>query len=183
MESKKDIRKRLLDKRNLITDKEWEEKSRCIYEKVVTHPFFLEADAVYCYVDYRREVGTRSIIKQAWKLGKKVAVPKVNDSEMEFYYIQCLDDLQEGYKGIPEPKPIDLAMDDKVLVIMPGAAFDTKCNRIGYGKGYYDKYLRAHLNYKTIAIAFELQMVDEIPIEPYDICPNMIITEEKNYER
>lgn len=183
MESKKDIRKRVLAKRNLITDKEWEERSRLIYEKVVTHPFFLEADAIYCYVDYRREVGTCAIIEHAWELGKKVAAPKVNGEEMEFHYIQSFEDLQEGFKGIPESKQMHPANDENVLVIIPGAAFDAKCNRIGYGKGYYDKYLHVHSNYKTIAIAFELQMVETIPAEAYDICPDIIITEEKTYER
>ena len=183
MESKKDIRKRVLENRNNITDREWEEKSHCIYEKVVTHPFFLESNAIYCYVDYRREVGTRTIIETAWKLGKKVATPKVNEETMGFYYIQSFDDLHEGFKGILEPREEHLANDEHALVIMPGAGFDDKCNRIGYGKGYYDKYLHTHSNHKTIAIAFELQIVDTIPTETYDICPDIIITEEKIYER
>lgn len=183
MESKKDIRKRVLDQRNLISNREWEEKSHCIYEKVVTHPFFLEADAIYCYVDYRREVGTRAIIEHAWKTGKKVAAPKVNGDWMEFYYMESFADLTEGFKGILEPKHKQLACDENVLVIMPGAAFDAKCNRIGYGKGYYDKFLSTHPHYKTLAIAFELQMVDTIPADAYDVCPNIIITEEKIYEQ
>ena len=183
MESKKDIRKCVLAKRNCISNQEWEEKSRLICEKVVTHPFFLQEDAIYCYIDYRNEVGTRIIVEQAWKSGKKVATPKVLGDEMEFYYIQTYDDLEEGYKGIPEPKKANLAIDDKTLVIMPGAAFDANCNRIGYGKGYYDKYLQAHPNYKTLALAFELQMVEHIPTEEYDICPQILITEENTYER
>ena len=116
MESKKDIRKRVLEKRNCIPDKEWEDKSRLICEKVVTHPFFLQADAIYCYVDYRREVGTADIIEQAWMSGKKVASPKVLGDEMEFYYIQSFEDLSEGYKGIFEPKQTNLAHDENVLV-------------------------------------------------------------------
>ena len=182
MESKRDSRKRVLENRNELTDTEWEKKSHCIYENVVTHPFFLECDAIYCYVDYRHEVGTRTIIEHAWKLGKKIAVPKVNGDEMDFYYIQSFEDLQEGFKGILEPKQTHHADDENVLLIMPGAAFDAKCNRIGYGKGYYDKYLQVHPNVKTIAIAFELQMVETIPVEAYDICPDIIITEEKTYE-
>ena len=183
MESKKDIRKRVLEERNCITDREWEERSRNIYHNVVTHPFFLQADTIYCYVDYRREVGTRQIMEYAWKLNKKVAVPKVNDDEMEFYYIHSFEDLQEGFKGIEEPLDTYPAKDEHALIIMPGAAFDTTCNRIGYGKGYYDKYLHAHPNHKTIAIAFELQMVKHVPADEYDICPEIIITEEKTYER
>ena len=183
MESKKDIRKRVLAKRNCISSEEWEDKSRLICERVVTHPFFLQADAIYCYIDYRREVGTRMVLEEAWKLGKKVAAPKVLGDEMEFYYIQSYADLEEGYKGISEPKKVNLATDDNTLGIMPGAAFDIKCHRIGYGKGYYDKYLQAHPNYKTLALAFELQMVEHIPTEEYDICPQILITEENTYER
>jgi 5-formyltetrahydrofolate cyclo-ligase len=70
-----------------MSPEDWEEKSRIITQKVVSHPFFLCADAIYCYVDYRQEVGTRSIIEHAWKAGKKVAVPKIVDDYMEFYYI------------------------------------------------------------------------------------------------
>ncbi len=184
MESKKDIRKCVLEKRNCISKQEWEEKSRLICEKVVTHPFFLASDVIYCYVDYRNEVRTREIIETAWEQGKKVAVPKVFGDEMEFHYIQSFEDLEKGYKGIPEPWKECLADDaENVLVIMPGAAFDVTCNRIGYGKGYYDKYLHAHPNYKTLALAFELQMVKHIPAEEYDICPDIIITEENTYER
>lgn len=182
MESKKDIRKRLLEKRNCITDIEWEEKSRRIYKNVVTHPFFLEADAIYCYVDYRGEVGTLAIIEKAWEMQKKVAVPKVEGNEMQFYYIQQFSDLQEGYRGILEPKS-DFPADDKnVLVILPGAAFDRKRNRIGYGKGFYDRFLNTHRNYHTIAIGFEFQMVNEIPAEPQDLCPQVLITEEHIYD-
>lgn len=165
-----------------MSAKERKEKSHCISEKVVAHPFFLHADAIYCYANYKSEVETCSIIEQAWILNKKVAVPKVNGNEMEFYYIQSFEELQEGYKGIPEPKPVHFASDENVLVIMPGAAFDSQYNRIGYGKGYYDKYLNNHPYYKTLALAFELQMVKLIPADDYDIRPNIIITEEHTYE-
>lgn len=183
MESKKDIRKRVLAIRQNLTVKEWEEKSLLIYEKVTSHPFFLQADAIYCYIDYRREVATRKMIEHAWKLNKKVAVPKVNEDQMDFYYIHSFEDLQEGFKGILEPEERYPAKDEHVLVLMPGAAYDVMHNRVGYGKGYYDKYLHAHPDYKTIAIAFELQIVEEIPADTFDICPDIIITEEKTYER
>ena len=183
MESKKDIRKRVLTIRQNLTDKEWEEKSHQIYEKVTSHPFFLQADAIYCYVDYRKEVGTNHIIQYAWECGKKVAVPKIIGDEMEFYCIQSFEELEEGYKGIFEPSHAHAAQDDDVLVIMPGSVFDINCNRIGYGKGYYDKYLQTHPNFKKIAIAFELQMLETIPAEAHDISPDIIITEEKTYER
>lgn len=181
MESKKDIRRRVLKERNSITEKKWEEKSHSIFKKVVTHPFFLEADTIYCYVDYQKEVGTREIIQKAWNLGKKVAVPRVEGMEMQFYYIQDFSELQCGYRQILEPVTTVAADGAHGLVIMPGAAFDSKHNRIGYGKGFYDKYLSQHIELKTLAIAFEMQMVEEIPAEPYDFRPEVIITEEQIY--
>lgn len=184
MESKKDIRKCVLEKRNLITAEEWEEKSCLIFEKVVTHPFFLNADAIYCYIDYRNEVGTKDIIRQAWNLGKKVAVPKILNGKMSFYYIKSFGDVMSGYCGILEPQITELAdenTDENVLVIIPGVAFDKGKYRIGYGKGFYDRYLTAHPRHHTLSLAFELQIVEHIPGDVHDICPELIITEEHIY--
>ena len=181
MESKKDIRKRVLTERNLIIKKEWTEKSRQIYEKVITHPLFLNAEELYCYIDFRNEVGTRDIIERAWSLGKKVAVPKVAGDAMEFYYIQSFDELSPGNWGIPEPVLENVACGKNVLVIMPGAVYDAEKHRIGYGRGYYDKYLAQHSDYQTMALAFELQMLENIPADEHDICPQFIVTEERIY--
>lgn len=183
MESKRDIRKRVLAKRNSITEKEWEEKSRRIYEKVVTHPFFLDAEEIYCYVDYKKEVGTKKILETAWSAGKKVAVPKIEDEEMKFFYIQNFEELKEGYCGILEPQAQDLAEGGNVLVIMPGSAFDKNRNRIGYGKAFYDRYLKAHSTYHTLALAFELQFVETILSDVHDIKPEVIVTEDKIYDK
>ena len=181
MESKKDIRKRVLVERNFIKKEEWTEKSLRIYEKVITHPFFRNAEEIYCYIDFRNEVGTKKIIKEAWSLGKKVAVPKVTGSSMEFYCIKSFDELSPGSWGIPEPNPETVACGKNVLVIMPGAVFDANKHRIGYGKGYYDKYLANHFDYQTMALAFELQMLENIPADQHDICPQFIVTEERIY--
>ena len=182
MESKKDIRRHVLEKRNQITEKEWEEKCRRIYEKVTFHPFFLESDIIYCYVDYRNEVGTRSIIQKAWECKKQVAVPRIEEGEMNFYYIHSFDDLSSGYKGILEPITDFPALDEHALVIVPGVAFDKARNRIGYGKGYYDKFMSQHPTYHTIALSFEEQMVESIAAEMHDFCPEIIITEEQIYD-
>lgn len=165
-----------------MTEEEWERKSRIICEKVISHPLFQQAKAIYCYIDYRKEVATRQIIEEAWKLQKKVAVPKVDGDYMDFYYIRDYSDLEEGYKGILEPKDTSVASDNEALVIVPGVAFDHRGNRIGYGKGYYDKYLSSHTDCRTIAVCFELQMSAHIPEEHHDIHPDIIITEEQEYE-
>lgn len=181
MESKRDIRKRVLTKRSNIEEKEWEEKSHRIYEKVVTHPFFLDADEIYCYVDYKKEVGTKKILEAAWELKKKVAVPKIIGEDMEFFYIHDFTELESGYCQILEPTKKELAQGKNVLVVMPGAVFDWKRNRIGYGKGFYDRYLQKNSDYLTMALAFELQMVDRIPADAHDVRPEVIITEEDLY--
>lgn len=181
MESKKDIRKRVLNIRNLLEKEEWEEHSDKIMKAVAAHPFFLKADEIYCYVDFRKEVATKKLIEEAWKLSKKVAVPKIEDGTMNFYYIESMEELTTGYYGILEPKSKKAANGNQVLVIMPGSVFDKERNRIGYGKGYYDRYLAVHPDYHTIAIAFDFQVLDEIPTDAYDIKPEVLITEDKVY--
>ena len=96
METIKDIRARILEKRAHITQEEWEFKSDLILKRLMEHPFFVEAREIYCYMDYRHEVGTRRIIEKAWELHKKTAVPKVQGDDMEFYYVQRFDDLEKG---------------------------------------------------------------------------------------
>lgn len=182
MVSKKDIRKSILQKRGQLTDRQWIIQSTAICKKVLEHPLFIHSDCIYCYVDYKREVGTRVIIESAWKLGKKVAVPVVHGEDMHFGYLSSWDELEEGYKGILEPSYFSPAEDKTPLVIIPGVVFDRQRNRIGYGKGYYDKFLERHPKCKTLAIAFELQLVDEIPAEPFDIRPQVLITEDHVYD-
>ena len=182
MVSKKDIRKSILQNRAQLCDEEWTTKSAEICKKVLQHSWFQESNCIYCYVDYKREVSTRTIIETAWCCGKKVAVPVVHGDEMHFGYLSSWTELREGYKGILEPCQFYLAEDETPLLIVPGAVFDRQRNRIGYGKGYYDKFLERHSKCKTIAIAFELQLVDEIPAEPFDIRPQVLITEDNVYD-
>lgn len=181
MEAKKDIRRCVLEIRNSLTKKEWEEKSLVIYDKLISHPFFLESEEIYCYIDFRNEVGTKKIIETAWDMNKKVAVPKTEEKQMNFYYIHSWEELEEGRWGILEPKNGQLAEGKNVCVVLPGSVFDKNRNRIGYGRGYYDSYLEQHADYKKIAIAFELQILDEIPTEMHDVKPQCIITEETIY--
>lgn len=182
MDQKKDIRKDVLRKRNELSMLEWDENSHKIYEKVVNHPFFLSANTIYCYVDYNREVRTREIIETAWKKQKKVAVPKIEGDDMNFYYINSFSDLSDGYRGILEPENTVEATDEFMLVIMPGVAFDKKNNRLGYGKGFYDRFLQKHKNSHTIALGFEMQIIDSVPTDEHDMRPEFLITEETIYD-
>ena len=162
--------------------KEWSDAGQIIVEKLISHPLFVMADEIYCYADCKGEVYTSDIFITAWKLGKKTAAPRIENGKMEFYYIERFDDLDLGTYGIPEPITNEKASGKNVLVIMPGVAFDANRNRIGFGKGFYDKYLEKHADYRRIALAFSLQMVENIPADTHDIRPEVIITEEQIYE-
>ena len=164
-EKKEQIRKQALAQRSGISENTRREYSRKIAEQLIRHPLFLWAEAIYCYVSYGTEVLTNEIFSAAWQYGKKTAVPKVQGAhDMEFYFIRSMEELAPGCWNILEPtgKPETLAEGKKVLVILPGAAFDKCGNRIGYGKGYYDTYLKKHPEYRRIGLAFSVQCVDAI---------------------
>ena len=156
------------------------EYSRKIAEQVISHPLFLWAEEIYCYVSHGTEVLTNEIFSAAWRCGKKTAVPKVQGAhDMGFYFIRSMKELAPGCWNILEPvgKPETLAEGKKVLVILPGAAFDKYGNRIGYGKGYYDTYLKKHPEYRRIGLAFSTQCVKTIPAESHDVPVEFVVTE------
>ena len=105
METKRNIRKQMLCARDRLTDREWETYSDRITEQVVSHPLFVQAKEIWCYVSMGKEVCTEQILVSAWRAGKRTAVPKVTGKrEMKFYYIESLNDLETGAFGILEPK-------------------------------------------------------------------------------
>ena len=184
METKKLIRKEIFRRRKEASQENLDLWSQQIVEKVLATEFYKNCSTIYTYVAYKREVETKNLILQAWKDGKKVAVPRVEGKVMNFYYITSLDELEKSDMGIPEPKPVNPADDEHALMVMPGVAFDCTMNRIGYGGGFYDRYLEEHTGLKRLAVAFEFQFVEgPLPTEPTDICPEMILTESNTYTR
>ncbi len=181
LETKKVIRETVLKKRRQYPADRRHVFSTCIAEKVMAHPYFMQADTVYCYVDFDGEVETRQIINEALARGKQLYVPRVHGDNMEFYPIKSLTELTKGTFGIPEPPVSEIREDSydslRTLMILPGVAFDVSRNRIGYGRGYYDRYLKKHGGFWTMALAFECQMVEKIPAEETDIRPQSLITE------
>lgn len=190
MVSKKELRKEILARRDALSEKERREKSTRISKGVTEQEEFQKANKVLLFASCKSEVDTMEIFDVARINNKDIYYPKVIGKEMEFYQIHSKEELLEGYRGIYEPesnpnKMFVPQLKDKIFVLMPGAVFDEDGNRIGYGGGYYDKYLQQLENivpreniWKT-AIAFECQMVEKgkIPIEKYDIKPDYVITE------
>lgn len=165
--------------RESMDEAEWRQKTGDITEKVTEHPVFRSAREIYCYMDFRREVGTRGIIEKAWEMGKKVAIPRVEGERMEFYYISSFREVHPGRFGILEPDKGQPAPGREGLVLTPGAVFDRRLHRIGYGGGFYDRYLEEHRGLLTMAVAFEFQVLFHIPQEEHDLCPQILVTEEQ----
>ena len=110
------------------------------------------------------------MLQKALDDGKKVAVPKVYGDEMKFIYLTDLSQVEKGYSGIPEPIADEPVADDPTaLVLMPGLAFDPEGHRIGYGGGFYDKFLAAEPNHPTLALCYEFQVLPKLETEAFDI--------------
>lgn len=183
MEIKKQIRKDFLRKRKQLSLLEWQQRSEIIQKKLIAHPWFLSAENIYCYMDYNNEVGTKKIIEESWYQGKNVWIPKIHGTHMEFYKINDFDSLIPESHGILEPAPLIKAENQDALMILPGVGFDLWGNRLGYGGGYYDRYLERYPHLKKIALGFDLQIHEgKLPSEPTDIRPDYIITETRFIE-
>lgn len=190
MIEKKELRKQILVKRDALTCEEHKEKSHVIAQNVIQHPVFKEADTLLLYASFRSEVDTTELFQAAKILGKKIYYPKVLGAEMEFYRVETEDDFENGCWGILEPKPVEdrryvAEKEEKVCIIMPGAVFDANGNRIGYGRGYYDKFLEEIQSFHVckVGIGFECQRIsiDEFPVEEHDIGLDILITENNVY--
>ena len=183
METKKDIRKKVFAKRRETTQEEVMAMSHIICEKVYALPEFQEASCIYAYADYNKEASTRELIQKAWDMGKRVAVPKTHDGhQMTYFYLTSFDQLQPGNFNVPEPVDCEVASEEDALLIVPGVAFDLNRHRVGYGAGFYDRYLEVHNQHPTVAIAFEFQIVEEAPAEETDIFPTKVVTEKRIIE-
>ena len=183
MEEKKEIRKRIFKARKEHDDAWIQEKSHVITETLTKLPEYRNAERIMAYADYNHEVMTRYIIEEAWKAGKEVAVPKVVGKDMVFYRLTDFSQLEPGYFGIPEPVRGEIVKWEDALMVMPGVAFDPENNRVGYGGGFYDRFLEKHPDITRLAVAFDFQILDLVPTEPTDICPQIIVTQSKVYRR
>ena len=170
MVNKKELRQQIRAQKRAMTEAQIVEKSRILGEKFRACPQYARAKTVYGYLPYNQEVRTVPMLEQALKDGKRVAVPKVYGDEMKFLYLDDLSQVEKGYAGIPEPiADGPVADDDTALVLMPGLAFDPAGHRIGYGGGFYDKFLAAEPNHPTLALCYEFQMLPELHTEEHDI--------------
>lgn len=167
---KKELRRTIRERKRAMTEEEIVSRSEKLGELFAQSEAYKAAKTIYGYLPYNQEVRTVPMLEQALKDGKRVAVPKVYGDEMRFLYLDDLSQVEKGYAGIPEPIADGPVADDPTaLVLMPGLAFDPQGHRIGYGGGFYDKFLAAEPNHPTLALCYEFQMLPELYTEEHDI--------------
>ena len=178
-------------RKNRVAQKNKDELSRTICAKFMALPAFADAKTVMFYVDAGSEVRTRHDLPDALATGKRIVVPYciVETNELELFHLESMDELVEGAYRILEPraelrstpgKRVDVA--DLDLVMVPGTAFDAHGGRMGQGKGYYDRLLtNARADVPLVALAFECQIVEEIPVAAHDVYMDQIVTEANSY--
>ncbi len=175
---KLELRRQIRARKRAMTQAQIEESSGKLCEKFLATPQYRQAKTIYGYLPYNQEVRTVPILQQALADGKRVAVPKVFEDEMRFLYIEDLSQVETGYAGIPEPIGDGPAAQDlKALVLMPGLAFDRQGRRIGYGGGFYDRFLAREPDHPTVALCYGFQLVDTLPTEEFDIPVDLVIWE------
>ena len=173
---KKKLRRSIRERKRAMTEEEIVSRSEKLGELFLSSEAYKNAKTIYGYLPYNQEVRTVPMLEQALKDGKRVAVPKCYGDEMKFIFMDDLSKVEKGYAGIPEPIADDPVADDTTaLVLMPGMAFDPQGHRIGYGGGFYDKFLAAEPNHPTLALCYEFQMLPQLETEAHDIPVDYVI--------
>ncbi|MEH6938636.1 5-formyltetrahydrofolate cyclo-ligase [Bacillus sp. JJ664] len=178
---KKGIRSAIIKKLNEITVKERNVKSKQIIDQLITTPEWNKANTIATTMPMEHEIDTTLFIEVCWRLHKDVVVPKCihKTKEMQFFKITSFEQLEKGYFGIQEPNESlceKINKDEIDLIVVPGVAYTAKGDRLGYGGGYYDRYLSNYAG-NLAALAYNLQIVEELPIEAHDQRMPLIITE------
>lgn len=199
MISKEKVRKKAVETRDSIDEESRQQKSEEIAKKILEADWFKEADIVLSYHAFRSEVEVDALNRAVLTQGKKLYLPKtyVKEKQIRFFEITDLSKLKRGYQKIWEPTgeepefSFETVKEEqkKVLMIMPGTAYDARGYRMGYGGGYYDRYLNAHvaewkmIDFMTVFAAFSEQKMILIPGERCDVKPDVIVTEKEIMQR
>ncbi|QXM05333.1 5-formyltetrahydrofolate cyclo-ligase [Crassaminicella indica] len=181
---KKKLRQEILQKRKSLSEEIIYSRSEAIFHKLKLFNLYKNAKNIMVYISFRNEVNTSLIIEDLLRSNKNVIIPISIPKTKELILSKLLDpkkELKEGSYGILEPKEEYIRKVDKELldlILVPGVAFDKRGYRIGYGGGYYDRFLdKLSTNVPAIALAFDFQIVDKIPNDAFDYPVDYIITE------
>ena len=180
------LRTQILGARDLLGARERQEKSRAAMQNFWSLPEIKHWSTLFIYVNFRSELETLELIQSCLSKGKRVAIPLVEASTVSMIPLLIQDpekDLVPGYYGIPEPDPeksLRVAAREIDAVVIPGSVFDIHGGRLGYGGGYYDRFLVNDApQAKRIGLAFEMQVVENVPVQPHDQPLDILITEKR----
>lgn len=177
---KEKLRKEYLEKRKKLTADFIEEKSLIIQEKFLNSELYRASENICCYIDFRNEVKTDMLIQKALEDEKNVYIPKIfSDNTMEFFQIDFKTEYYKNKFNIKEPKNLTRKFqnsDFPSVFIVPGVVFSKENYRIGYGGGYYDRWIEKYPNNIYIGLAFDMQVIENFSINKYDQKLNYIIT-------
>ncbi|MGO1469631.1 MAG: 5-formyltetrahydrofolate cyclo-ligase [Tissierella sp.] len=179
---KKLIREKMLKKRKKLSKESRDIHSQIIMDKLLSSSYYANSKTIMCFISFSDEVNTHNFIKKAIDDGKRIVVPITfpENKELKPSILKDFKELEPGFYNILTPKEefkrfIDPQEID--LVIVPGVAFKKDGYRVGYGGGYYDRFLSKIQNTPTIAIGFDIQVVEDLPIDSFDIPVDYIYTE------
>ncbi|MBD7913968.1 5-formyltetrahydrofolate cyclo-ligase [Clostridium sp. Sa3CUN1] len=183
-EYKKILRNKILSRRDSLNIKEKESIDNSIFNKLISTDLYKKSKSIFIYLSFDTEIDTKKIINRALQDKKEVYIPKIykKDKSMKAIRLNSFEDLNKNSMGILEPiDDSDYINKEEIdLIIVPGVVFDLNGNRIGYGGGYYDRYLEDIKKVSNkVALAYDLQIVDFIDPEAHDISVDYIITNTK----
>jgi len=186
-QQKEELRGQLLKLRKSLSEQEFRDRSRKIVARLQSLPEFTNASTIHCYVSMndRREVDTHTLIRQMLQTDKEVVVPitQFEDGTLRHVKLDSFDDLRENKWGVLEPEDNQqVPLDELDVVIVPMVAGDMDCNRMGYGKGFYDRFLK-DVACPKIGLLFEQNILDQLPVEEFDIALDNIVTEQRVIRR
>lgn len=185
MLEKTKLRKKMLEQLQILPKEKRLSYSQVIYLTLFSQPEWKNANVIGVTISTRNEINTKPIIEKAWKEGKKVVVPKCNsgNNSLDFRRIDSFDEVAKGYYSLEEPimaVTTPYCKESIDFLIVPGVVFDKTGIRIGFGGGYYDRYLSDYKG-NTTSLAYELQIIEKIPNEQHDIPVGTIISEISTY--
>lgn len=174
--NKGEIRAQVRARKRAMSPEEIRCASAALARKFFATAAYQKARAIYGYLPYNQEVRTEPILAQALAEGKRVAVPKVYGDTMRFLWLEDLNQVAAGYAGIPEPIADGPVADDpQALVLMPGLAFDPQGHRIGYGGGFYDRFLAEEPEHPTVALCYDFQVYPHLDTEIFDLPVDLVL--------
>ena len=183
MKSAAELRSEVSYRRDALDEAERLQCSERIWKRLVELPEFRACSQALFYVSFKSEVDTFLMRKLSIEMGKAVAVPRGRqiDKSMTFYYLDSDEDLESGPYGILQP-PADsdkiVELEDPSVVIVPGLVFDLRGNRLGWGAGFYDRFLSGEgRGLSKLGLAFDCQVVDALPVDTHDVSVDLIVTE------